>query len=267
MKFMTAVWSDTGIRKKINQDSVLLEIADTDFGEILFAAVCDGMGGLSMGEIASAAMVSALSEWFEYRFPSVLGEGITAEKIRSEWKKLLLSANQRIAEYGVLKNAQLGTTVAALLIVDGSFYIMNVGDSRIYRIESMITQMTRDDTFVQKEIQEGRMTEAEARCHPGRNVLLQCVGASKDVSPQFLSGKCESDIVFLICSDGFRNVITQEEMFAYLQPHAMCSEEVMKQAVIELTELNKERLERDNITAMLIRTCQEVENAAGGNGD
>lgn len=267
MNFMTAVWSDVGLRKKINQDSALLEIADSECGEILLAAVCDGMGGLSMGEIASAAVISALSEWFENRLPLMLSEGITAEKVRREWKGLLLCANQRIADYGKSKGIQLGTTVAAILIARDSFYAVNVGDSRIYRIGGSLIQMTRDDTFVQKEIEQGRMTEEEARHHPGRNVLLQCVGIGRNISPQFLSGKCEADTVFLICSDGFRNVITQEEMLMYLQPHTMCSELVMKQAVTALTELNKERMEGDNITAVLIRVYQEVEDAADRNGD
>lgn len=157
--------------------------------------------------------------------------------------------------------------MAAILIAGDSFYAVNVGDSRIYRIGGSLIQMTRDDTFVQKEIEQGRMTEEEARHHPGRNVLLQCVGIGRNISPQFLSGKCEADTVFLICSDGFRNVITQDEMLMYLQPHTMCSELVMKQAVTALTELNKERMEGDNITAVLIRVYQEVEDAADRNGD
>ena len=69
MNFRTAVYTDVGIRKKTNQDSALIETADTDEGRVSLAVVCDGMGGLAMGEVASAVLIRAFSDWFEKRFP------------------------------------------------------------------------------------------------------------------------------------------------------------------------------------------------------
>lgn len=257
MDFKTALWSDVGIRKNTNQDSALIETADTDCGKVCLAVVCDGMGGLALGEVASAVLISAFSEWFENRLPYLLKDGFKAGTLQNEWEELVCAENRRIAEHGDLKNVRLGTTLVALLIVNGYYYIMNVGDSRVYKIRDRIIQMTRDQTYIQREMDEGRMTYEEAMVHPQRNVLLQCVGASDVILPEFLSGPCETETMYLICSDGFRHVISTEELFLHLKPELLHSEEEMQQAIRKLTDLNKERMEVDNITSVLVRTCRE----------
>lgn len=257
MEFKTALWSDVGIRKNTNQDSALIETADTDCGKVCLAVVCDGMGGLALGEVASAVLISAFSQWFENRLPYLLKEGFLPGTLQNEWEELVLRENRKIGDYGELKNVRLGTTFAALLLVNGYYYIMNVGDSRVYRIRDKIVQMTRDQTYIQREMDEGRMTYEEAMVHPQRNVLLQCVGASDVILPEFISGPCESETMYLICTDGFRHVITTDELFMRLQPGLLRSEEEMEQAIRILTDLNKERMENDNITALLVRTSQE----------
>lgn len=255
MDFMTAAWSDVGIRKNTNQDSVLIETADTDCGKVLLAVVCDGMGGLAMGEVASAVLIRTYMEWFETRFPYLLQEGFMAGKLQSEWEEMVMNVNKKIADYGDLKNVRLGTTMVGLLIANGYYYIMNVGDSRVYMIRNKLLQMTRDQTFVQREMDEGRMTYEQSLVHPQRNVLLQCVGASEVLIPQFVTGPCEKDTMFLVCSDGFRHVITTEELFEQLRPDRLHNEQEMEQAVRRLIEWNKERRESDNISAALVRTC------------
>lgn len=258
MDFITAAWSDVGIKKNTNQDSALIETADTDCGKVLLAVICDGMGGLALGEVASAVLINAFSEWFENRLPWLLKEGFMAGKLQEEWDALIERANGRIADYGELKHVRLGTTVVALLIVKDHYYITNVGDSRVYQIRDEILQMTRDQTFVQREIDEGRMTYEEALRHPQRNVLLQCVGASDVVVPAFISGLCRTETMFLVCSDGFRHQLTKEELLLYLNPETLRTEAEMQKALIRLIDMNKERRESDNITALLVRTCQEV---------
>lgn len=258
MNFMTAVWSDVGIRKNTNQDSALIETADTDNGKVLFAVVCDGMGGLALGEVASAVLINAFSDWFENQFPYILQRGFMAGELQSEWEALVKDVNKKIGDYGDLKNVRLGTTLVALLIVNGKYYIINVGDSRIYKIKEALLQMTRDQTFVQRELDEGRITYEESLVHPQRNVLLQCVGASDVINPEFVSGNCEEDTTYLICTDGFRHVITNAELYSNLRPELLQDEQQMQQILMKLTEMNKERMENDNITSVLVRTCREV---------
>ena len=72
MGFLSVLHSDVGIKKNTNQDSVLIKVASTDYGEVMLAVVCDGMGGLAKGEVASAALIKAFSDWFEQEFPEIL---------------------------------------------------------------------------------------------------------------------------------------------------------------------------------------------------
>ena len=253
MNFLTAVLTDVGIRKKTNQDSILLETAATDYGQVLLGVICDGMGGLAKGEVASAILVKAFSNWFHREFPQILYSGIEANAVRQSWTDLILEQNQKIGEYGLSCNASLGTTAVALLLVENVYYIINVGDSRVYYLKEGINQMTADQTFVQREMDLGRMTLEEAKIHPKRNMLLQCVGASSVIEPDFYVGEYQPDSVFMMCSDGFRHVIQPQEFYDRLRPELMVTEEKMKEVAVYFTELNKSRREEDNISVALIR--------------
>lgn len=99
------------------------------------------------------------------------------------------------------------------------------------------------------------MTPEQAAVDPQRNVLLQCIGASSVIQPDFFSGKLSEGQVYLLCCDGFRHTIQPQEIHQALNPAVMTSEQAMQNALVALTELNKRRLEEDNISAILIRTC------------
>lgn len=261
MSFLSVVHSDVGIKKNTNQDSVLIKEASTDYGEIMLAVVCDGMGGLAKGEVASAALIKAFSGWFEEKLPFLLYEkreenGIDRMELENELNTLALDVNKKIAEHGKQSHVAMGTTVAAILLAEGKYYTMNVGDSRVYKLDSEnIKQLTKDQTFVQKEIDQGRMTVEEARVHPQRNVLLQCVGASEVIIPEFTHGEYKENEVYMVCSDGFRHLITDEEFLKLMSPEKLNSEKEMQDAALYCTELNKSRMEKDNISVILLKTC------------
>lgn len=258
MDFMIAAYSDVGIKKHTNQDALLIQTAQTNLGKVCLCVVCDGMGGLSDGELASATVIREMQRWFEQQFPQNLEKGFDPEKMRLQWDNIVLEQNKKLAQYAAAKGLRMGTTITALLIAGDKYYIMNVGDTRAYMISDRVTLLTKDQTFVQYEIDNGRMTWEEAAVHPQRNVLLQCVGASDSVLPDFFSGDVCTDTVFMLCSDGFRHVISDDEIYEKLNPRVLSSEQVMKENAVWLTELNKQRREPDNISAALIRTCQEV---------
>lgn len=255
MRFLTAAHTDIGLRKKTNQDSVLIMQAQTGAGPVLLAAICDGMGGLAKGEVASAAMVRGLADWFRQELPALLAGGFTAEALRAGWEQLIDTTARRIAAYGASIHVDMGTTAAVFLVVGDSYYIMNVGDSRVYAITDQVYQLTKDQTYIQREIDMGRMTPAQAAVDVQRNVLLQCIGASSVIQPDFFAGKLAEGQVYMLCCDGFRHVIQPQEFYQALGPEASTSEEAMKAALVNLTELNKQRREEDNISAILIRTC------------
>lgn len=255
MEFITAIHTDVGIKKKTNQDSVLVMEADTELGKVLLAVVCDGMGGLAKGEVASATVIRAYAKWFEEELPHELYNGISEQTLRKSMENVVYSMNNRISSYGRSAGINLGTTVVALVIVNNIYYCLNIGDSRCYHITNReFIQITRDQTFIQREMDMGRITPEEAKTHPQRNVLLQCVGASEYIVPDFYVGQVNADELFMMCSDGYRHLITTDEFFQYLNPTSLQNEEQMKESIQYFTELNKYRHEEDNISVILIRT-------------
>ena len=261
MDFLSVIHSDIGIKKNTNQDSVLIKEAITDYGRVLVAIVCDGMGGLSKGEVASATLIRAFSSWFEKDFPAFLYENRTEEgldrtSLEKELSQLVFRVNAKIAEYGSDNHVSLGTTVAFILFVEGRYYILNIGDSRVYkRTDTELNLLTKDQTFVQNEIDQGRLTPEEAKTHPQRNVLLQCVGASEVIVPEFESGEYCRGELYMICSDGFRHLITEEEFCKIMVPENLQTEKELQDAAVYCTELNKSRLEKDNISVVLVKIC------------
>lgn len=255
MNFLTAFHTDKGIKKQTNQDSLLIRQAQTDAGNVLLAVLCDGMGGLAKGEVASACMINAFADWFSAELPRLLEGGFDPAALHGSWSQLVEAVNRRITDYSEKAGVRMGTTCVALLLAGDNYYIMNVGDSRIYLITDNACQLTKDQTYVQREIDAGRMTCEQARVDPKRNVLLQCVGASTDIVPEFIMGPLQKDQCYMLCCDGFRHVVEPQEFYQYLNPRAVSDTDTMRRNLVHLTELNKQRMESDNITAALIRTC------------
>jgi serine/threonine protein phosphatase PrpC len=255
MNYITAKYTDIGTRKKTNQDSMLIMQANNGNRKVLLASVCDGMGGLAKGELASATMVRSLSAWFDERLPRMLAKGFSPDDLWNEWNLLIEFTNRVIANYAADNHTSLGTTAAVLLLVDNLYYWMNVGDSRIYLLSDTIRQLTKDQTVVQREMDAGRMTYEQSLVDPNRSMLLQCIGASPEVVPDFMSGVAMQGQEFMICCDGFRHVVMPEEFFRAFYPPQMVSTEIMEQRLKEITELNIQRKEDDNISAILIKLC------------
>ncbi len=260
MKCLVSAYTDIGLSKETNQDSVLVEVAQTECGEIAFAMVCDGMGGLDKGELASAMVIKAFARWFQFEFPKLREHGICAQRLKECWCALLHEENDKIGAYGLRAGIHLGTTVAGILICGDDYYVINVGDSRVYLLQKEIKRLTKDQSFVQMEVDAGRMTSEEAMKDARRNMLLQCVGASKYIEPEFRFGHTNSDTVYMLCSDGFRHTLKEQEMFHYLNPKRLMTERDMLENSTYLTEVNKLRQEQDNISVVLIKTCGRCED-------
>ena len=179
MRYNVALHTDVGIRKETNQDSLCVRQAETDKGLILFAVLCDGMGGLAKGEVASATVITAFARWFEEELPRQLAKSTYLEDVRYRWERLIKELNQNIADYGRANHIQLGSTITALIIFeDGRYLIGHVGDTRAYKITNTAMEiLTQDQTVVAREIRMGRLTPEQAERDPRRNVLLQCIGA------------------------------------------------------------------------------------------
>ncbi len=253
MSFLATVHTDEGIGKENNQDSALQIEARTDFGDVMLSVVCDGMGGLDKGEVASATVIEAFGEWFEKELPKLIHLEDVERMIFGEWEELILDCNQKISAYADELRIKMGTTLNAILFLRGRYYIANVGDSRAYLLSDGLYQLTKDQTLVQREVDMGRLTAEKAAVSPRRNILLQCVGASPIVTPDYYSGSFAAGQVFMQCSDGFRHVVTGEEIYRYLNTQELTDERKMADNAVYLTELNKNRQEKDNITVLLVK--------------
>lgn len=210
MEFLISANTDIGTVKKTNQDSLSVKLINTCQGHMVFAVLCDGMGGLEKGEVASAAAIRAFDDWTASELPKLCEGRIEDALLRRQWEKIIADMNRRIRIYGDGCGARLGTTVVAMLLTCDRYYILNVGDSRAYEITDRLKQLTNDQTFVAREIALGNMTEEEARLDERRNVLLQCVGASDEVYPDMFFGNVKKNAVYLLCSDGFRHEVLPE---------------------------------------------------------
>ena len=256
MRYITAYASDIGIRKETNQDAILIKKARTDQGEILFAVICDGMGGLEKGEVASKEVIGRLEKWFHEELPQMLYEGLKEEKLQKKWKDIVVEENEKIGAFGRKHNVNLGTTVTALLVVEENYYVVHVGDSRIYELSDTLYQITEDQTLVAKEIAAGRLAEEQEETDPRRSILLQCVGASKIVEPVFYRGKIKEHATYLLCSDGLRHMCTPMEIWNSFCAQANPDEHAMKSNILEFIEMLKQRRENDNISGILIKTIR-----------
>ncbi len=253
MSFLTTYATDAGNVKPVNQDALLIKTAVVDDVEVMLLCICDGMGGLSMGERASAHVIRRFSEWFNRCLPDVMATEDREGVISEQWVELLETANVRLAEFGKEQGINLGTTCTTMLIWGKEYYVIHVGDSRVYEITDKIEQLTSDQTVLAREIAMGRVRPEDAESDARGSVLLQCVGASQNIDPQFFKGKIRENAVYLLCSDGFRHKVTAEEFRKGFAPDEMTDERKMERQCNYFVELNKSREERDNITVLLAK--------------
>ena len=255
MKYESALWTDIGVEREANQDSMCLHHAQTSQGELLMGVVCDGMGGYEKGELASAEVVRAFSYWFETELPRMLELPNCLDEIQYRWERIVQEQNQNIAEYGRRHRIQLGTTMTAMLFFSDGRYVMgHIGDTRAYRITNWSAELlTQDHTLVDQMVREGRITEAQANDHPDRNVLTRCIGVSRTVKPEISCGSAMEDECYLLCSDGFRHEVSSEELQRMFAPDAVRDEGDLTRNLEHMTHVNIDRGETDNISALVIK--------------
>ena len=250
MHFNIVAETDIGKSKATNQDSILYKHGEVGDSEILMAIICDGMGGLSKGELASATVVKAFSRWFDENLPFEL-ENPDLNVIGGKWTLMLKDLNIKLLEYAAKNKLNMGTTFTGALFVGDRYMVAHVGDSRFYKINNGLMQLTNDHTFVARELKKGTITPEQAKTDKRRNLLLQCIGASENLEPDMMTGKLESGTYF-ICSDGFRHEIAESEFVDLLSPKKLVDTNTMHSNSKYLIDLAKQRGEKDNISVILI---------------
>ncbi|MDO5155651.1 MAG: serine/threonine-protein phosphatase [Eubacteriales bacterium] len=253
MEVIVSYCTDAGNRKKTNQDSLSVKVVNSPKGKIVFAVVCDGMGGLAHGEMASREVVMAFVEWFEVEFARLVAQDMVSEDtVHDQWQEVIVRTNESLGEYANREGTMMGSTVSVLLLYQEEYYICHVGDSRIYRINEKTKQLTNDQTLVAWEVEMGKLTEEEAKVDPRRSVLLQCVGASEEVRPQYERGKITGNTTFVLSSDGFVHKITKEELQDMFSPERIQDKQHLTQICETAVDIVMERGELDNVTVVAI---------------
>lgn len=216
-----AAVSDRGLAREINEDAV--HAGDT------LIAVADGMGGLPAGEVASEIAIRSLAtvekEWADASPRPV--EGLRAA---------IEQANRQIGEV-VDANpslAGMGTTVTAMLLSGDRIALMHVGDSRAYLFrDGALTQITKDDTFVQSLVDKGAITAEEARRHPQRSLVTQAVQGG-ELSPVYTELKPRAGDRYLLCTDGLTDFVDDAAISEVLGPYPdprECAERLIELAL------------------------------------
>jgi serine/threonine protein phosphatase PrpC len=249
MRFSCAARTDVGVVRSGNEDTYLM--AD----ERGLFVVADGMGGHAAGEVASEMAARLVAE--AYR-PV---RGMSDDELMAQMVAAIRSANAAIFERTLQEHDKrgMGTTATVLALLPRRYLIGQVGDSRAYVLRgNTLTQITKDHSYVQEQVDAGRLSPEEARVHPYANVITRCVGSSGDVVPDLYIGTLEAGDLILLASDGLTGMMEDEDLQAILEEGGSLEEQVDRL----IAEANR-RGGLDNITVILV----QIEEVAAPTGE
>lgn len=242
MSWSSAGATDRGRRRARNEDAMLLRPQSRIYG------VADGMGGHAAGNVASRLAIDALAAAFE-RAPS---PRIRAATLARRLLGVFDDANRAILDHAAANRecAGMGTTLTALapLARTDRCVIAHVGDSRAYRLRrGELTQLTRDHTWVQQQVDAGMLTPADARHHPLSSVLSRVLGTAAVGPADTLVVDAEPGDTFLLCSDGLTTMLEDIDVRTLLSLRVP-----LEQRARELIDAANLRGGFDNITVVLL---------------
>jgi serine/threonine protein phosphatase PrpC len=245
MWFRFGARTDVGRVREGNEDSFMVH-------EPLFA-VADGMGGHQGGEVASNLALAALEKLVREPTPDGDTAPKLAEVVRDANRIVLQRANSDPALSG------MGTTLTAVLAGTGTrVHLAHVGDSRAYLLRNgELTQLTRDQTVVQRLVDEGRISQEEAEIHPQRSILTNALGVDRDIEVDEASYDLEVGDRLLLCSDGLSGMVAEEEIKEILQEH-----DDPQAACDVLVDSANRAGGQDNITALILDAVEDGEAPA-----
>ncbi len=204
MAFDCVSKTDVGLRRKVNEDSLLVR---TERG---YWAVADGMGGHDAGDVASSKVTQALLE-----LPIVYGlDDLVASAVEA-----LKKVNRDLIALAGSSEGQrtIGSTVVGIAIANGQFRCFWAGDSRAYRIrDGAIERLTRDHSLVQSLVDAGMLAPDEAESHPNANVITRAVGVAEELTIDVVDGDARVGDLFLLASDGLTRPMSDSEIAAAL---------------------------------------------------
>lgn len=234
---LLGIETDVGNKRTFNEDSVGY-YEEEDFGIFVIA---DGMGGHNAGEVASKIAIDTIIEYV-----------INHKKDRSEEEILneaILSANRKIYRESLLNEScnGMGTTLVGAFVRGNNLTMVNIGDSRGYILKDrQLVKVTKDHSLVQELLDNGTITNEEAKNHPNKNVITRALGTNPVVTADYYSLDIRGVSKILLCSDGLTNEVSEEDIFRVLQGYN-------GNQCMELINMSKKNGGRDNISIIIFK--------------
>jgi protein phosphatase len=240
LHFAAAAVTDLGRKRSSNEDAFGFSV---EHGVFL---VCDGMGGAAAGEIASSVAVDEVMRALTDRDPQATLP-VAAEHAIGAANSAIFSRAQ--------KNPRLngmGTTLVSLVVEESHVWVLNVGDSRCYRLrQDRLEQLTLDHSLVEEQVRLGRMSPAEALRSPLRNVITRALGTQASVTPDCFQFEAQPGDLFLLCSDG----LTRELSDGSIQELLLADGFPLQERAGKLVEAANDAGGHDNITCIVVQAA------------
>lgn len=244
--YVASASTDRGRKRSSNEDAFGYSVEDGVF------VVCDGMGGAAAGEIASSI---AVDEVLHRLAGSGRDESISmpnrADSMPSPATRAIAAANDAIFSRAQ-RNPRLsgmGTTLVAFAVQERHAWVLNVGDSRCYRLRNnRLEQLTLDHSLVEEQVRLGRMTRTQAQRSPLKNVITRALGTQQCVTPDVFGIETEPGDLFLLCTDGLTRELADHEI-----EELLASGRPLEELCGRLIEAANNAGGHDNITCVLVR--------------
>ena len=206
--------TDKGRVRPTNQDIFQIEAREDNRTALL--VVCDGMGGANAGNVASRFAAQSFIESAGDALSGTLDETARQNLLTQALKQAnetVFSLAGRQPEF-----RGMGTTLVAALIQGDCATVINVGDSRAYRFDGeAMHQISEDHSYVEEMRRRGKITEADARTHPQKNLITRALGVSANIVPEYNRCEIEDGDILLLCSDGLTNMVSDEDIAQVLR--------------------------------------------------
>jgi protein phosphatase len=249
-----ATCTDPGMVRSHNEDSVA---ADASIG---VAVLADGMGGYNAGEVASGMATTVLTTELQHLLASGAAPGMDGDGAR-ERAESILRAEIAKANASIFQAAQsepqyagMGTTLVVALFYDNRVTIAHIGDSRVYRLRGDdLTQITKDHSLLQEQIDSGMITPEQARFSQNKNLVTRALGIDPTVDPEIREYETRPGDLWLLCSDGLNDMVSDEDIGMTLA--ALSSN--LKLAAQQLVQMANDNGGRDNVSVVLVRVVRD----------
>lgn len=255
--------SDPGMVRSHNEDSIANDVRNG------LAILADGMGGYNAGEVASGMATTVLMTELQSAIaqrPPFQPDPDSGTELRTSAGRILREQISK-ANHSIFSAAQsqpqysgMGTTLVVAIFYDNKFTVAHIGDSRLYRQRGTeFTQITRDHSLLQEQIDSGMLTVEEAKHSQNKNLVTRALGIDPTVEAEVHDYETRPGDIFLLCSDGLSDMVPDEEIGLTLETLGGN----LNLAAQQLVQMANDNGGRDNVSVLLVKVLKQYPAAKG----